>query len=463
MELKFSFNLDFLPEKKGVYLVGGTVRDMLLGQPPEDFDIAVDGQPENFAEKMAILLSTRPIRMGKPGKEAIRIVSKGIFYDIVRLNGATIDDDLKMRDFTVNAMAFSLRENQLIDPLQGRRDLYDGIIRMVSASSFKNDPIRLLRAFRFAAALDFIIEPHTLKSLCKNAVLIRTSAGERIRAELFKLLESDQSYPCIRGMESTGLLYEIFPALKGLAGCRQNRHHAFDVFEHTLSAYQAMEYLFNNLSEIVPEPAFSTIHSMGKKKRGLLKYALLLHDIGKPSAASEDASGNIHFYGHGQKSAAISKTIGETLRLSVEEMNYVTKIISNHNHPRHLFALEQKKQLSSKAKVRFFLACGSLTPDILVHSIADHLGKGLDRENGFIAFALQLIQDYLGDYNPKKSGKPYITGYDLIYFFGLTPSPLFRKTLAHIEEGRLTGEIQTRQEALSRVKHFLASQNNSKA
>jgi poly(A) polymerase len=463
MKLNFPFDFDLLPQKEGVYIVGGTVRDILLGQRPVDFDIAVAGHSEAFAEKLAARLLTHPILMGKPGKEAIRIVSKGGIIDIVRLNGALIDDDLTQRDFTVNAMAYSLGESRLIDPLQGQKDLAYGLIRMVSNTSFKKDPVRLLRAFRFAAVLGFAIEPNTLKSIRSNAGLMTTSAGERIRAELFKLLESDQSYPYLRQMESAGLLFEIFPVLKDLIGRRQNRHHAFDVFDHTLCAYHGMEHFFNTLSAKTPEPVFSAIHHMDKKQKGLLKYALLLHDIGKPSTASEDVNGNIHFYGHGQRSASMAETIGKTHRLSVDEINYVTDVISNHNRPRHLFALDQKKQLTPKAVVRFFLACGDRTPDILLHAVADHLGKGHGRENGFIEFAMHMIRHYLAGYKPKKLEKPFITGHDLIDSFGLTPSPLFRKILTHIEESRLIDEIKTREEALSRIKDFLAHRTDSNA
>jgi poly(A) polymerase len=463
MELNLSFDLDLLPEKMGVYFVGGTVRDILQGQSPVDFDIAVAGNPEKFAETLAARLLTRPIMMGKPGKEAIRIVSKNLIFDVVRLNGASIDEDLKLRDFTVNAMAWSLSQNRMIDPFQGRKDLKEGVIRMVSGACFKKDPIRLLRAFRFAAALGFAIEPNTFAGIKTNAALIMTSAGERTKAELFKLLESDRSYPYLRQMESAGLLFEIFPPLKDLVGCRQNRHHAFDVFHHTLCAYHAMEHFFNHLSDTAPGPDFSPIHHMDKKRQGLLKFAVLLHDIGKPSAASQEANGTIHFYGHGQKSAAMARTIGKTLRLSVDESNYLADIIENHNRPRYLFTLFQKKQLTQKAIVRFFLGCGERTPDILLHAVADHLGKGYNHKNGFVEFAMHTIRDYFDGYKLKKSEKPFITGHDLIDSFGLTPSPLFRKILTHIEESRLADIIKSRGEALAWVKSFLAHRTDSNA
>jgi poly(A) polymerase len=463
MEHEIVLNPDLFPLKKGVFIVGGTIRDILLGQAPKDFDIAVAGDPKLFSEKLAHRLSSRPILMGHPGRETIRIVSEKIVYDIVRLNGATIADDVKNRDFTINAMAYSLSDNRLIDPLRGRDDLRNGIIRMVSEESLINDPVRMLRAFRLGAALGFVIEPKTLERIQYHRFLMTGSAAERIKAELFKLFQNRRSFPYLRQMASTGILFEIFPVLKDLVGCPQNEHHAFDVFNHTLSAYQRLEVFFDTLSETVPETVIPVLKHLNSKKQGLLKYALLLHDIGKPETASRDVNGAIHFYGHGKESASMAWTIGKALRLSVAEMNYVDNLIRHHNRPRHLFALYRKNQLTPKALVRFFLQCGPDIPDILVHAIADHCGKGLAQNNGFVEFALQTALNFSTGFELKKSEKPLVTGFDLIDSFGLTPSPVFRIILRHIEEARLSGEIQTRDQAFSWVNMFLAGRTDSNA
>lgn len=462
-------NSNIIPKTKNAYLVGGSIRDLLLGLSPIDYDIAVLGNPEQFAKNIASKISGRIVRMGKPGQMIIRVISGNKIFDISSINDASIEEDLNKRDFTINALAYSLFSGKIIDPFGGIQDLADKKIRMVSKQAFIKDPIRMIRAYRICALLNFKIDPQTASVIKKDAKLIKNSAGERVRTELFKILRSYKAYYYLSNMSSTGLLGEIFPELDALKGCMQNRYHSYDVFDHTMKAFCCLERILNNYSDYIPETYNQNIKQLNKNKGYLLKLAILLHDIGKPAAQSIDSQGNIHFYGHGKKGADMANKISKRLKLSNDERYYIDFVVRNHIRPLFLFTSHQKKILTKRSITRFFIKCGDNAPALLLHTIADIQGKGnkedvrpvcvqrTGRDAAFIEFAKIMVHDFFSDFMQKRTKAPLITGYDLIHEFGLTPSPLFKKTLKLVREERLSDKINTRQEALRLVKDFLTN------
>ncbi|MBW2366471.1 MAG: CCA tRNA nucleotidyltransferase [Deltaproteobacteria bacterium] len=452
------FNTKILPEKKGVYVVGGSTRDLLLGLKPIDYDLTVSHNPEQFAAKLARRSGGRLVRMGKPGKLVYRVVLEPVYFDITPINGPSIMDDLRSRDFTINAMAIDVSTGQLLDVTGGRKDLEAKRLRMVSGTAFRNDPIRLLRAYRLAASLGFAIEPGTVTEIHRQRGAIRTSAGERIRAELLKIFAAQTSAPLIRQMADTGLLFEIFNELRPLKACSQNQHHAYDVFQHTLIAYESLESILtdspgNDLNRWLHDRSENPVEDMA-----LLKCALLLHDIGKPQTARKDADGAIHFLGHESAGAQMAEQICNRLRFSHREREFITQIITHHTRTLHLFNAHQKQVLSSKATARFLTRCGAYTPYLLLHTLADLMGKGPSRKSetaAFSEFARMLFKTFKTRYLPLQSQPPLITGHDLIKVFHLSPSPLFKKLLSAVTEQRLADSTMDRKAALELVKHLL--------
>ena len=194
-------------------------------------------------------------------------------------------------------MAYSLQSGEIIDHLEGMKDLAEKRIRMVSKEVFKEDPIRLIRAFRMGASLGFEIDAPTVSAIKDDADLIRTTAGERIRSELFKLLQSRQSHDYLRQMDSARLLSAIFPELDQTKGCFQNKHHRYDVFEHTMRAYSRLEAMLNIPGAAPVENADLLLTSVDEDREILLKCAMLFHDIGKPGVRSQDDNGKARFFG----------------------------------------------------------------------------------------------------------------------------------------------------------------------
>jgi poly(A) polymerase len=454
------FNSNMFSQTKGAYIIGGSIRDLLLDRIPTDYDIAVTGNPKKFAENMAKNISGRLFEMGKPGQMIIRVVSKDNIFDITSLNGSFIEDDLKKRDFTINAMAYDLSSGEIIDCLGGLRDLADKKVRMVSTDVFKKDPIRLIRAYRIAACLNFEIESRTASRISDYAKLIHHSAGERIREEIFKMLGTSKSYRYLSQMADAGLLTAIFPDLDRLKGCIQNSRHLYDVFEHTMKAYLHLETLLNDPGKILPDTCIQIRRYLDEEKTVLLKYAILLHDMGKPRAKTIDNGGEVHFYGHSRKSADLAQKVNQKLRLSNREKRFVDFIIRNHLNPLFLFTALQKKTLTHKGVTRFFKKCGDNTPALLLHAIADIMAKG-DKPNqthkAFIGFVKEMIHHFFHSFKPRITEPPLITGRDLIHEFGLIPSPLFKRILNLVQEETLTNKIKSRSEALAWVRDYIDS------
>jgi len=452
------FDSNIFPQTKGAYLIGGSVRDLLLGRTPADYDVVVFENPGKFADRTAAGTQGRLVPMGKPGKMIMRVITDTAVLDISNVNGTSIEDDLSQRDFTINAMAYDLSSKELIDPLGGLRDLDQKKIRMVSKHVFRADPIRLIRAFRMGAGLDFKIEPRTVAAITDDAALIQDSAGERIRAEFFKILATSKSYTYLSQMADAGLLFAIFPELGMLTGCIQNKYHRYDVFEHSMQSYCQLEAMLSDLSRCFPTTWQQITQDIERHKTTLLKYATLLHDIGKPAVKRLDNKGEFHFYGHAKKGADLAKLISKRLKLSSRERDFIDFIIRNHLRPLSLFIAHQKKTLTSKGVTRFFMKCKDNIPYMLLHAVADFKAKqdlATARNKAFVTFLETLMDNFFSGFQHQSKTPPLITGYDLIDEFGLSPSPLFKKILKHVEEARLSNTICSKPAALKLVRAFL--------
>jgi tRNA nucleotidyltransferase/poly(A) polymerase len=454
------FNQNLLPQttSKGPYIVGGSVRDFLLGRMPLDFDIVVLEDVKKFAAKMAAKTSGHLVELGRKKQFIYRIIIDNKIFDLAEASGASIEDDLKKRDFTINAMAYDVSSGQIIDYLGGRQDLADKKIRMVSRSVFRKDPVRLIRAYRIGATLVYDIDPETASTIKSNASLILKSAGERIREELFKMLSTSIAHRYLSQMADSGLLFYIFPELALIKGCLQNRYHRFDVFDHTMKALLHLENILNDPGSYLTEISQITKALSESNRIAVLKFSMLLHDIGKPLVRTQDDRGHIHFYGHGKKSAAQLKSVNRRLKLSKRDATYAEFIVRNHLRPLFLFNVHQKKSATRKATTRFFLKCGNWVPDLFLHALADFTGKrnGEDmRTAAFIDFLRKMIEQYYSDFKPRKSLSPLISGYDLINTFELAPSPLFKEILTQVEEARLSGKIHSKSEAEKWVNDYL--------
>lgn len=455
--LKLPLPSNVLAQTSGAYLVGGSVRDLICGRRPADYDIAVIHNAKGYAQKLAAKLKGRMVAIGKQDFPLYRVVKTPLIIDVTPVKGKDIAADLSDRDFTINALACELSTGNVIDTTGGVADIEQGVVRMVSAQAFQKDPVRLVRAYRMAARFDYHIESTTADTIASRATDIQSCAGERVWTELALILACPNSFHQIQQMVQSGLLTAIFPELSPLKGCHQSEPHHLDVFEHTLLAFQSLEKLLSHPPEQLNVQMLELIQTFPIEQQALLKLALLLHDVGKANQRTIDDLGKIHFYGHASASAKMAEPILQRLRLSKRQANWVEFIIANHSRPHDLFLLKQKENLTPKAIGNFLRHCGADTPHLTLHAIADNLGKDLAdgcQPDALLAFFNQLLDAYFKTAEPKES-PPLLGGQDLMATFNLKPSPLIGALMKGIEEARLAGTISHRRQALEWANNYL--------
>lgn len=440
------------------YLVGGAVRDMLMGISPIDYDIVVSGDPQALAEVISRDTGAFFFKMGKNDQAVLRGRLKDHTIDVVRMAGDSIESDLRLRDFTINAMALHLGNQSLLDPMHGQKDLANRTLRMVSEQAFLSDPLRMLRAYRFAATLNFEIDKGTESAVKTHCRLICRPAGERIREELIRLLAVSGAAGYLRKMNDFGLLFELFPELKDEKACTQNHHHRFDVLDHTLFACQHLEFFLNGNGMETNSALQMAIGAIDNRRKPILKLAMLLHDIGKPRARSVDAAGTVHFIGHEQIGPELFEAISYRLKLSNPDTDYIHALIQNHLRPLLLYQAHQNQSLTRKGIFRLFKSLNALTPDLLLMALADIRAKTekvRDVDPSFSCFIADLLKTYFQDYTLRKNEAPLVTGRDLITLFGMRPSPAFKTILEAVEEARLLRTVVVRNDALALVRKWI--------
>jgi poly(A) polymerase len=459
------------------YLVGGYIRDSILRRATVDIDIALPELDFGFVEYMADSLKGRFVLLDEANRVTrIVLLQEGQepwHLDFSSLRG-TIEEDLTERDFTINSLAVplqlqpgpcELKQVSLIDPCGGMKDMEDGIIRIVSPQAFQKDPVRLLRAFRFAAELNFQIENETAQLITRNAHLLKSVAGERVRLELVPILEAANTYSWLRQMDRLGLLEVLFPELITCRGVEQPKEHYWDVFNHSLETVRAVERLFTGVKYRVKDPVlssvpwttetsnyFSSAVDGGATRAALLKLSALLHDIAKPQTRTLDGE-RWRFLGHAEEGAAITEAIMERLRFSRREINIVKTEVQHHLRPGQL---GQQELPTQRAIYRYFRDVGEVALDTLYLGLADHLatrGPNLDVGNWqehsrTIAYILEEKQKKERTIHPPK----LIDGHDLMKRFDIKPGPELGRMLEEIREAQAAGEITTKEEAFATVK-----------
>ena len=452
------FDKNIFPQKEGVYIVGGSIRDLLYGRTPIDYDMVVQGDPASFAKRLASRTSGRFVELGKHGQTMRRVITKDLIFDIMPLNGATIEEDLLQRDFTIDAMAVAVSCGSLIDRLGGRQDLASKKIRMVSVDIFRKDPVRLVRAYRLAAAFDFSIDRDTHGILARDAHLISKSAGERVREEFFKFLQCPGSHAYLAGMADSGLLFNVFPELLALKNYRLPGEDSQNLFEQTMDSYLGLEKLLDAGDQVKNASGDRIFQDIDAARATLLKWAILFHDIGLPATQTLTAKEIQNFYSHTLTSTAMTQKICQRLRFSRKQTDAIGLVIANHLQPFLLFRAQQKKIPFQKAYARFYIKCRDLTPDVLLHALAQFMGAKDPQDpelKEFTDFIRMLIQNYYLVLQPRASLPRPLSGNDLINEFGLKPSAEFKRILKRIEEEHLTREVLTRHQALKIVEGLI--------
>lgn len=469
--------------KEPAWVVGGTVRDALLDRDTPDIDLAVF-DARAAAQKLAGAWKASFVVLDDENGVYRVALKKGPVaqVDVARIQGGSIEADLMRRDFTVNALAVPLesaaaRPAPLIDPRGGRADLERKVLRTESDQILRDDPLRLLRAFRLAAQLGFSIEPETLDRVSRLRHLVRRPAGERIQSELCALLAVPGASAWLKTMDRTGVLTALFEEMEPSRRCAQVYYGEGGVLTHSLDTAARADFLLSALDEVWPDMAaqveadLAARSAPGRPFRSVLILAAFLHDVAKPETARQ-VDGRLRFFGHDTVGAKRVEAILKRLRFPAETVRTASTIVAHHLRPGHLAVAAE---LTDKAVYRFFRDLGEDAVPLLAVCWADHasyvedgalrrlLGPareapeaGLSRVKPVSARKtvshLRLITELLRrscDKSRQPVPEPLVDGHDVMKTASVEPGPKVGELLEKVREAQAVGKVRTRKEALA--------------
>jgi poly(A) polymerase len=432
------------------WVVGGALRDELLGREVTDIDIAVDGDPEQAARALAAELRAPVFRLSE-AFGAWRVVDRrdGRVFDFAPLQGETIEEDLRRRDFSVNAMARprAVEAGDLIDPLGGRADVEAGVLRVLGPEAYENDPLRPLRLARFAAELGFRPDEETERLTRAAAPRVPEASGERVFAELRRLLLAPGAVEGLALADRLGLVHAVLPELADLHDVEQSHYHHKDVYGHTLEVLERLIELEaeaeGELRELLDEPLADEL------TRGeALRLGALLHDIGKPATHDVRDDGRVTFMGHDRLGEEMVREISRRLRTS-ERLSRFLQAVTRH----HLVLgfLVHERPLDRRAVYRYLKRTSPVEVEVTLLSCADRLGTRGENAERAIDVHLELARELMpAALEWRRHGPPRlpVRGDELAAALGIEPGPELGRLLAELEEAAYAGEISGRDDAI---------------
>lgn len=423
------------------FLVGGYLRDLLLGTPGKDYDFALSKNASLFIETIEEAFRLHFFKVGKEEMNTItyRIIKEDMSIDLTFLQGETIEEDLRRRDFTINAIAFSLQEESFHFVGGSLEDIGKKVIRTVSNHSIDQDPLRMLRAIRYLCTLDgFVMDKELREEISLKKEKVLSLPGERIKTELDHILLSPRPAIGMKSLHESNLLLTLFPELKGLENLGQNEHHHLDVLFHTLLMTEKISWAFEWVAQNHQE-IFLT-----QEDRLSLYYAALFHDIGKQDTYTEDEKGRVHFYYHESFSAQAAERIMERLRFSTLMKNKILNLVKNH-----MRILNLSWETKETALKRLVHQVGDETPLLVLHTLSDK-----EASRGILSIQIdEVVENHclriLKLFNEKDVVHPpsFITGHDVMAL-GYSSGPRVGEILNFICQKQVEGEIKNREEAL---------------
>ena len=456
-----------------VYVVGGYVRDFLLKKKTLDIDLVVSENAESFAKKLAKKINGKCFVLHSD-LQVYRVAVKNNpdmeYIDISLMQGKNIKEDLSRRDFTVNALAVKIEnfdniKKNITDYFNGIKDLKNKEIKAVSKKVFIDDPLRMLRAFRFASEYNFKISKDTLSLIKKYSSKITAVAGERIKNELFRILNNRKSSQYISAIDDVKLLERMFPVIATMKKSAQSfYYHPKGLFQHCFQTYEALENILIKLDKYFPkskdilEQHLNEHFSEYVNKKNLLKFIAVFHDCAKPECAKR-MDNKMRFLGHEELGAKKTAQIMKELKMSNKEIDFAKAIISEHMRPSNL---AKSEVITTRAQMRLFRDIKENTPDLLIMAMSDwhsyknlkkkiYPKKVLQQQEKSVA---KLIFAYFDFINNKPKDK-ILDGNVLMKEFHLKPGKIIGELLKYINNAYEEGRIKDKKQALKYAKSQL--------
>jgi len=449
------------------YLCGGTVRDLLLNRPFRDVDVVLPDKVFFVAQAFRKKINA-PYFVLDQERQIARVVCGGGNWDFSGFRNHTIEGDLKKRDFTINALAIEWNRfypsrdlSSVLDPFGGLQDLQQRQIRTVAPQSLVDDPLRMLRAFRIRAELDFQIHPAVLTEIEQIHSLIQNVAEERITEELDRIFLQPDSAKTWGSLGNSSLLNSVLPELQPMKGCEQGGYHHLDVWHHTILALEFFEDLILRLGEFFPDHAqflqeYLDSSTGTLERRCLLKWAMLLHDMGKPATRELKEPGRYRFHGHDHAGADLAEKLLKRLKFSRRDIQVISNLVDQHLRPLNLLNTEQRDYF------KFFRGAGTEAIGTILISYGDiSAARGpladVSRTDEFLGLMNDLFRFYREEYYPIVHTPELIKGRDLMVLFQMKPGPQMGQVLKELREAQYSGRIRSREQAIEFAAQWLKS------
>ena len=455
--------------REPAWVVGGAVRDRALGRATDDYDVAVTGDARGLARELARSADAHVFALSDTFG-VWRVVARDHTWqvDLLPVSGGSIETDLAGRDFTINAMAEPLGGGPYVDPFGGMADLRERQLRMVSASAFLDDPLRVLRLVRLACELGFSADGATSTAARASAPGLEQVAPERVFAELKRIVIAERAVEGLALMDAIGATPVVLPELARMHGVEQSPYHHLDVYEHTQSVLAATIELARSpgrwlgaqseaVARFLAEPLANEL-SRGQA----LRFGALLHDAAKPATRRVTADGRVTFIGHDSEGAELAAAVLTRLRASERLREHVAALTRHHLR---LGFLVHEAPLGRRAIYRYLRSCEPVQVDVTLLSVADRLAtRGRGSEEA-IRRHLELAGELLGEALSWHSGRPRppIRGDELARAIGLQPGRQLGTILMELEEASFAGEISSREQAIERARALAAAAESSGA
>ena len=447
------------------WLVGGAVRDRLLGRQTLDVDVVVDGDPALAARAVARTARRAACFALSEDFGSWRVVARegGWQIDVEPLRGRTIEDDLALRDFTVNAIAEPIAGGAPIDPLGGMADLRAGRLRMAAPGAFAEDPLRVLRLVRLALELDLDADSETLLRASAHADRLSGVSAERVFVELRRIIGARDPRRGLEMMSELGAIAVVLPELEALRGVEQNRFHHLDVHGHTLEVLDRVVELTTGSGPGIAELEAA----VGERRRevrlllaepladGLtrgeaLRWGALLHDAAKPLTREvREGDGRVTFMGHDARGAELARAVLARLRASERLRGHVAALV--RHHLRLGFLVHEPQPLARRTVFAYMRACCPVEADVTLLSIADRLATRGDRAQESVQAHLDVARGLLAEalrWRAEGPPRPLLRGDELASSLGIPTGPRVGELLEELAAAQYAGEVATRAQAL---------------
>ena len=453
---------------RDAWLVGGAVRDELLGRTSADFDIVVADDPKLAAKAVARAAGRAACFALSEEFGSWRVVDRSGAWqvDVEPLRGESLNEDLGLRDFTVNAIAQPIEGGAPIDPLGGERDLRSGSLRMAGPASFELDPLRVLRMVRIAIELGLEPEANTRSCAQGQAGRLSEISGERVFMELRRIIATPKPRSGIEMLSQLGAAAVVLPEIEALRGVEQNHFHHLDVYGHTLEVLDRTIELSSPNTPGLEETADALgdhIEQVGKLlnepladelTRGEgLRWGALLHDAAKPLTHEIRPNGRVTFIGHDRRGAELAREVLGRMRASERLRTHVAGLVRHHLDLG--FLVHEPQPLARRAVYGYLKACSPLEVDVTLLSIADRLATRGVGAHEAIAKHLRLAQTLLGEalsWRAQGALTPLLRGDELARELGIVAGPRLGELLEAIAEARFAREVSTPEQALEHAR-----------